>query len=269
MRGSLLIWREQGLGDTIMFASILHELRDHIEQLTVALDSRLIPLFERSFSEDIQFIKETQELNPNNIDYHLPIGSLPLYFRSDLADFQAVKSPYLKADASQTKELRDKILGTSSKKLCGVSWSSSRTESVLKNKNIALTSICQAIDTDQIELVNLQYGDTKKEINEVFEKTGINIHQEETIDNFNDLDGLAALISACDFVISIDNVTVEISGALGKKTFVLLTFDHGWRWGIDSEQSYWHPSVQMTRQEERGDWSAPLKRLTEWCQDEY
>ena len=71
-------------------------------------------------------------------------------------------------------------------------------------------------------LVNLQYGDVDKEIREFEEQTGIKIIQCGSVDNREDLDGLAALIEACDLVVSTSNVTIHLAGALGKDTWVLL-----------------------------------------------
>ena len=69
-------------------------------------------------------------------------------------------------------------------------------------------------------LINLQYGDVDKEIREFEEETGIKIVQCGSVDNREDLDGLAALIEACDLVVSTSNVTIHLAGALGKDGFV-------------------------------------------------
>ena len=73
-----------------------------------------------------------------------------------------------------------------------------------------------------VVLVNLQYGDVDDEIREFKEETGIEVIQCASVDNREDLDGLAALIEACDLVVSITNVTVHMAGALAKETWVLL-----------------------------------------------
>ena len=68
------------------------------------------------------------------------------------------------------------------------------------------------------------------------------------IDKFYDLDGLAALISACDHIVSIDNVTVHLAGALGQATRVLLPFACDWRWMVDRSDSPWYPEMTLYRQ---------------------
>ena len=81
------------------------------------------------------------------------------------------------------------------------------------------------------------------------------------IDNFKDLDGFAALIEACDLVISIDNSTVHFAGALGKPVWVLLPFKADWRWMINRHDSVWYPSVKLYRQTNRDDWDEVLTRV--------
>ena len=69
------------------------------------------------------------------------------------------------------------------------------------------------------------------------------------------------MVEACDHIVSTDNLTVHIAGALGKKTTVLLPFSADWRWGLEREDSYWHSSLRLLRQENISDWSVPIEKL--------
>ena len=84
----------------------------------------------------------------------------------------------------------------------------------------------------------------------------------DEIDLYNDLDGLAALISACDTVISIDNLTAHLAGALGIDTRVLLPEVAEERWGLTSSDSYWYDQLTLYRQDGKNDWFGLLNRLT-------
>ena len=76
-----------------------------------------------------------------------------------------------------------------------------------------------------------------------------------------DIDGLASLIAACDSIISIDNSTIHLAGALGKKSKLLLPYSCDWRWGRGLSTSYWYNSVELYHQTEIGNWNQVLSEL--------
>lgn len=258
----VLLWDEQGLGDQIMFASMFEELNKSVGQLTIQLDERLIPLFKRSFSKDIRFISSTRRVFECEYDCHLPMGSLGLYFRPSLKSFEKTSSPYLKHNADLTKKIKNKLNSDKKPVAYGISWRGGTLKhSINKYKSIELENLVKNLDHNRVQLVNLQYGDTGQEVKELAKDHGIDVISVEEIDNRNDIDGLASLICACDQVVSIDNTTVFLAGALGRPTKVLLPFTSDWRWGNNQSPSYWHSSLQLYKQQKRGDWSYPFKYL--------
>ena len=107
-----------------------------------------------------------------------------------------------------------------------------------------------------VVLVNLQYGDVDDEIREFRQATGIDVVQCASVDNREDLDGLAALIEACDLVVSTSNVTVHLAGALAKETWVLLRYSSIYYWLVDRTDSIWYPSLSLYRQPTLDDWDS-------------
>ena len=114
---------------------------------------------------------------------------------------------------------------------------------------------------DGYSFLNLQYGDTKKEIEEVKNELGIDIISYEQIDNFSDIDGLTSLIQVCDTVVSVDNITCQLSGALGKEIHVILTYGSWWGWMVNRNDSPWYDSVHIYRQEENIAWPNLFKKI--------
>jgi ADP-heptose:LPS heptosyltransferase len=143
--------------------------------------------------------------------------------------------------------------------LIGISWHTTAHRNGAKNRLITLNQIAQMLQAPKVRLVSLQYGDFVHEIKKLLTDYGIKVAQVTEIDNMNDIDGLAALISACDRIVSIDNTTVHLAGALGKETNVLLPFACEWRWGQGSQDSYWYDSMQLHRQVKIGDWEHVIK----------
>ena len=86
----------------------------------------------------------------------------------------------------------------------------------------------------------------------------------EVIDHtglLNDFSDTAALIENLDLVISVDNVTVHMAGALGVPVWILQPFMPEWRWLLDREDSYWYPSARQFRQRQAGCWADVLGRV--------
>ena len=88
------------------------------------------------------------------------------------------------------------------------------------------------------------------------EATGIDVVQCASVDNREDLDGLAALIEVCDLVVSITNVTVHLAGALAKETWVLLHYVSIYYWLVERTDSIWYPSLSLYRQPTLDDWDS-------------
>lgn len=260
---NIFIWAEQGLGDQIIYSSLLHDAVKTNNQFYVSLDPRLIPVFTRSFawSNRIEFISQDEELPKSKYDFHLPVGSLGKFFRNSIHDFDSHPLKYLKADHIQVTFLREKIK-KNQKKICGISWMSKNIEAG-KSKSMALAELLPILSLPNTTFINLQYGDTQKERDDIQKNYGVEIQSINEIDNFNDLDGLTALVSACDYVITSSNVTAHIAGALGKETYLLIPFSHGkiWYWGENEENCLWYPSIQIYRFVNGESWSQPVNLI--------
>jgi tetratricopeptide (TPR) repeat protein len=257
----VLLWPEQGIGDQIMFCSVLNELHKNCRSLSVSCDSRLIPIFERSFPKGILYYPSSQKIEEDCYDSYIPMGSLPFMLRKSLDDFKGKSGAFLTSDKLKSLALREMIKGAGSARVVGLSWKTNSSRSDAQKRGIDLVQILGALNSNRLELVNLQYGEVDKEIDQAAIKTGKRIHKFENIDKMNDLDGLAALIYACDYVVSIDNVTVHLAGSLGVATKALLPNVADERWAVNSDSSYWYESVKLYRQCEPGNWQHPLEKI--------
>jgi len=256
----LLLWGEQGIGDQVLYGSILPELSGFPQKKQVALDKRLIPLFIRSMP-GFEFINLEQINDAMDFSEQLPMGSLPRYFRPSQESFNSARHPYLVADSARVTVLHQKI-ARPDKLVCGVSWSSNR-KSIGRYKSIRLDQMLPPLASDKLHFVNLQYGDTTAEREALQTHQGITVQNVDELDNFNDLDGLAALIEACDVVVTTSNTTAHLAGALGKDTLLLLPFARGklWYWVEHGGHNPWYPSIQLFAQEQPGQWEQPLTRV--------
>jgi len=258
---TVFVWAEQGIGDEIMFASLIPELHSVSSKLIVQCDKRLIPLFQRSFPKDITYQSDRSLVAEDSYDFHTSIGSLARIFRPSIESFSHTKDGYLSHDSIKTDQLRQKLLMGGAKTLIGISWKTASPLTKSHERNIVLSDLAQVLNSSETQLVCLQYGEVSEEIDALKAEFGIDVIQVPEVDNRNDIDGLASLIMACDKVVSIDNVTVHLAGALGTDGRVLLPFSARWIWGRDQSRSSWYGSVTAYRQKVPGDWGNVLPLL--------
>ncbi|MCS5612875.1 MAG: tetratricopeptide repeat protein [Candidatus Poribacteria bacterium] len=262
---SIVVWAEQGVGDEIMFTSILTDLLQLEADIMVECDLRLVTLFQRSFP-NIQFfprhnLPDTQLLDIG-IDYQIPMGSLGRWLRPDTDSFQQKTNPYLQACPEKTKKLREKYKKLAGDKLLiGISWKSVN-QYTGKEKSTSLDDWTPILSLQDCYFINLQYGNVDKEIKEYCaDKDNVFMYAEEEIVPLENLDDFAAQTSALDLIISTSNTTVHMAGALGKNVWTLLPYIPDWRWMLNREDTLWYPKMKLFRQHEVGDWPGVFSKV--------
>jgi tetratricopeptide (TPR) repeat protein len=255
----LLVLPEQGLGDQIFFAGMLGDLQQVVEQVTVCVEPRLVPLLARSFPH-VAFkapseIDEARACASGEYGAQIHLGSLGRFFRHDAGSMQRVTTTYLQADPARIASLRER-LARPGQLVCGLSWNSKNAASGT-DKSLRLDALAPLLSLPQASFVDLQYGDTGDERSQLQAAHGLSVQKLDDIDNRNDIDGLAALISACDLVVTISNTTAHLAAALGKPTIILLTSSPKllWYWHRDRNDSPWYPSAVLLRQSRMNDWT--------------
>ena len=257
----IFVWEEQGIGDQIMFFSNISELKLKSKNIIIQCDKRLIPLFKRTLSKDIRYESDRMLIKEKDYDCHIPMGSLAKFFRKDLDSFVKTSTGYLKEDIEKTKRFREKLKNKNTTKLVGISWNTKSSMEMSSFRNINLTDLATTLRGPNIKLLNLQYGATTNEFDNLKKTTGIELINEKQVDNIYDIDGMASLISACDLVVTIDNYIVHLAGSLGVKTIALLPYNIDSRWGMEDKKSYIYNSVNLYRQSKLGKWDTVLKDL--------
>lgn len=261
---SLLVIGEQGIGDHIFYSSMLSELTFKVKKITVLINTKLIRLLARSF-KNINFISldsnyiNKEKLDIFNIDYYISLGSIGNILIKANTNFleNRVKS-YLKTE--QTYKLPLNVI--KNRLICGISWKSQNPKLGSK-KSVDLKILMPILELSGLTFINLQYGDVAEEVFDFIDATNIDINLIEDIDKYNNIDELASLIEACDFVVTTSNVTAHIAGAIGKKTFLLIPYFGGkiWYWHENDKISLWYPSINIFRQKVFGDWTSTINEM--------
>ncbi|MEJ2646757.1 MAG: tetratricopeptide repeat protein, partial [Gammaproteobacteria bacterium] len=259
----ILVYAEQGVGDEIMFASCLPDLMERARHVVLDCDPRLAPLFRRSFPAATVH-GGPQDAAPDwlrdapAVDVQIAVGSLPLYLRRRREDFPC-RGSYLAAAQQAVRKWRQRYEDLGAGLKIGISWRGGR-GSQKTQRSTRLEQWRDLLSLAGTHWINVQYGDCHEELAHAQTQLGVEIHHWEDADPLRDLDDFAAQIAALDLVISIDNSTVHLAGALGVEVWTLQPHAPDWRWLAAGSDCHWYPSLRHFRQPRAGDWGAVFQQ---------
>lgn len=269
---SLLLHREQGLGDMIMFAQAVPELLDAGIHVHLALHPPLARLMKQSFpsasvwsSRTLAGVRE-QPAQPwlqvaGQINRQAPICSLGMLCRT--GGFPAPRA-YLRADPSDSSAWKARLeaLSPKAKRRVGLCIGSRQTgwnddgRTMAFRKSIPPAEARGLGAAEGITWVGLHDRETASFLSDLPDTNVI-----DTSHWIADLADTAAIIENLDLVVTIDSVVAHLAGALGKETWLLLWWNPDWRWGVDRQDSYLYPHMRLFRQAMPGDWASVIARV--------
>ena len=263
---TLLVWREQGLGDEIMFASMLDELRALDGKVIFECEPRLVSVFQRSFPE----FEVRSELyraifpfdSPNkDFDYQIPLGSLAALYRRKVEDFARSK-PYWVPDPAKKSDYERRLHeACGGKKRIGLCWRSAVVSPTRSTSYTLLSDWSDLLKRDDVCVVNLQYGPCEDELRDIESQLGCKILRWADTDLQKDLEAVAAIISNLDVVCSVGTAVAQISGAVGTRT--LLCAD-SYNWTSFGTKGYpFQPSMQLVVDESKSSMKAAVDKTIE------
>ena len=256
--GKLLVIGEQGLGDHILFGSMLKDLLKIHKNITVMVEERLFSLFKRSFPK-IYFIGHKANIKKTSYKKYIFLGSLGKFFRKSSESFPKNQGSYIIPDKSRIKEIRS-LTNSASKIKIGLSWQTN-SQNNKEERSIPLVNFKLILKINDFDFFDLQYGNTNNERSLIHKEFGGKLIHFNSLDYTNDIEGLAALVSECDLIITIANFTTQLAGALDIPTWVLLPHTCHWRWFTKRSNSLWYPSIRLFRQSKRGDWESVIRNV--------
>jgi tetratricopeptide (TPR) repeat protein len=246
---TLLIWAEQGLGDTLQFVRFIAQLLTLPCQVTLRVPAALCRLMQ-SLDAPIQIISHDEALPKH--DLHCPLMSLPFVLGMDTPPSA---TPYLFADKTQVLEWKSR-LGAADKLRVGLAWAGRQYGLINKTRDIPL-SVFQPLTELHIQLISLQ-----KDIPVADIPTLQDLSQLQRFDSeLDDFAQTAALIENLDIVISADTAIAHLASALGKPCWLMLRDSSEWRWQRDKHYSAWYPSIKIFRQTTPGEWSSVIAEI--------
>ena len=248
---TILLYCEQGFGDALQFCRYVPLVAALGAKLIIETPSALKDLF-MQFSNIAQVIKQGDPLP--NFDFHCPLLSLPLAFKTRLENIPTPKQ-YLYADEAKIAHW-EKKLGKKERFRVGIIWSGNQGHQNDLNRSIAFSNFANLI-IEKVDFICLQ--------TEIRENDKLSLEPHPTVQFFgpdiHDFSDTAALCSLLDLVITVDTSVAHLAGSLGKPTWLLVPYSPDWRWLLDRTDSPWYQSIKIYRQTAPGDWMEILSQV--------
>jgi tetratricopeptide (TPR) repeat protein len=262
---NIYLWGEQGIGDEILFMSMLPDMVAASGNCALECDVRLQSLVQRSFPSLTVVGKQPNSVGQatmDGFDFHCPLGSLPFHFRCKVGDFSA-HGGYLVAAPNLADNWRHRLSRLDAKPKIGISWRSLHPRNMPSGSQYSLRSrhymsikdFSPILGRRDCTFINLQYDDCVEELAWVKREMGITVHSFADLDPMNDLESVSALMSQLDTVVAPGNTVATLAGALGCKT---------WHFGLESnsmarlgqKHSLWFPSFRFAHRRWDQPWSS-------------
>jgi tetratricopeptide (TPR) repeat protein len=248
---TLLLHAEQGYGDTLQFvryaalagrrgARVLVEAPPALAGLLSTLDAEV-----EVFAQDAPLPA---------FDLQCPLLSLPAAFATDEASIPW-SGPYLRPDPERTRDWRAR-LGPDRRPRLGLAWSGNPAHNNDRNRSLPLADLLGALPPD-MRLIRLQTETRAEDLAFLAARPDLALFAPK----LGDFTETAALVQACDLIISVDTAVAHLAGALAKPVWILLPWAPDWRWGLGRKDCPWYPTARLYRQDAARDWRAPLLAL--------
>ena len=270
---SLLVFGEQGLGAEVMFANLIPDLIEALGpdgRLTLAVEARLVPLFQRSFPSAIVGAHATYAVAGRSVrlapflaqdtppELWAPMGSLLRRFRRSVQDFPASPA-YLTAAPDRIVHWRQVLETAPAGLKVGLLWKSGLMNGARRRYFSAFEAWKEVLSVPGLSFINLQYGDCAAELEQARQDMGVEIWTPPGIDLKQDLDEIAALTCALDLVIGFPNATVNLAGACGANAWI--TSAPGAWPRVGSDHYPWYPQMRVFTAKALGDWTPMLAEM--------
>jgi len=254
---TLLLWAEQGFGDTLMFLRYLPLVKALGGQVILETQPALVAVAATCPGADLILAKDAP-LPP--FDQQASLMSLPWLFRTELASIPA-QIPYLDipGEVPHRQAIQGLLASAQESTRIGLVWAGSPGHKRDVERSVPAASLAPLADLPGVTWFSFQLG--RPEIPPLPNLISL----APMLKNFSDT---AYALSGMDLVITVDTSVAHLAGALGIPTLLLLSFQPDFRWMLDRDDSPWYPTMRLYRQPAYGDWGAVIRQVvTDLTQD--
>jgi Tfp pilus assembly protein PilF len=247
----LLVWNEQGLGDTLMMLRYLPLLHGRGAGRVLSFCEAPMKRLIRAIPGVDEIISTTQIPDVAKFDCHCSIMSLPYLFGTEVQSIPR-NVPYLVAADERRAFWRERMRDLQGLRV-GLTWAGRRENKLSQFRTIPFALLEPLLRVPGVAFVSLQKDRTGQ--------PPLPAHVADWMDECNDLMETAALVSNLDLVICIDTGVAHLAGGLGKPVWLLCYAGSDWRWMLERTDSPWYPGMRIYRQPAAGEWQEPVARV--------
>jgi Flp pilus assembly protein TadD len=256
--GRICCYREQGVGDELLFASCYPDLIATAPDVVIECDKRLVSLFARSFPDAqirAQTLDDRLRETMHDFDYAIPAGSLPQWFRPSLDAFPE-RGAFVVADPDRVEAWRSRLGEIGPGPYVGMSWRSKLQTAERRLEYTRLDEWEPILTVPDVTWINLQYDDCERELTSAERTFGVTVHRWDWLDLMNDFEEMAALTCALDLVVAARNAVAMLGGAVGIPTVMM---GNRWDWSdLGSDTSPWFPTIRLVYRHLGDGWNSVI-----------
>lgn len=257
----IVVWFHElgGIGEEILWGQLLCRFKAKVNcNLRLVVDPRLTVLFEQSFP-DCEVVSRSasfEEIRKNTDAF---------IFSRELTQFDISKEQDFVGIANHQYRLpvlpKAGTLTASVVKNIAISWKTTNAVSAAY-RNVPLHEFAQLLSGYSCNFHCLQHGDIREDLAVLQAELGDRLHT-STFDPTSSVEEMGEGLQRMDGVITIDNTTLHIAGALGVPVLALISIPAYWQWPASGSWSRWYDSVSLLRQDAPGHWASVFAALEE------
>jgi tetratricopeptide (TPR) repeat protein len=244
----LVVWHEQGAGDTIQFIRYVKLLKRDRGAAEIIVEAP--PPLHRLLSSMPEIARLITREDPEpQADFHCPVLRLPGLFHTTLENIPA-HVPYLSASQELIQRWAQRTKKYPGFRV-GIAWEGSRTNTLNRLRSASLEDFRRLSEIPDVQLFSLQWD--RQDL--------IDFNVRDLANDFTDFADTAAAIANLDLVISIDSAIAHLAGAMGRPTWTVLSAAPDQRWLLKREDCPWYPTMRLFRQSRLRQWEPVFQRV--------
>jgi tetratricopeptide (TPR) repeat protein len=243
----ILLWAEQGYGDAIMMSRYVPLVRAAgAGRVVVHVLPPLVRLFSALPGVDEVIVDDGHPPTGASFDLHAPLMSLPHLLGTEATSVPPPVAPQL--DRRSVERWRARFAGDPRLRV-GVVWQGSPALRDTHLRNVAFECLAPLMAQPSVRLMSLQW---------TADAAGEGRPIEDPIRDCEDFFDTAHLVRCLDLVVTVDTAVAHLAASLGVETWLLNRHGSEWRWGVETDETPWYPSLRIFRQRTHGDWTETI-----------